>query len=253
MLAELQRALKELNNVESVGVGYDIGTDIRFRGLVREMCRDRKILLTFREIWNLYNSVKRTRRVPGDIAELGVFSGGSAKLICEAKGERSLHLFDTFSGLPANDHSINKIKSVEMKGGSLSEVKDYLAKYNNVYFYEGIFPGSAIKLKKQSPSFSFVHLEADIYEATLDGLKFFYPLMSKNGIFLIHDYRAEHLPGVKKAVSEFLKDKPEKIIELRGDMMNEYYPADQAIIIKRRSLYDEQTQNIIYCRQMMFG
>lgn len=211
-----------------------IGADIKFIKLAKQLClcRDKKISLSFREIWNLYDSVKKTRRVPGDIAELGVLYGGSAKLICEAKGGRSLHLFDTFSGLPANDHSINKIKSGEMKGGSLSEVKDYLAKYNNVYFYEGIFPASAIKLKNQSPSFSLVHLDADIYEATLDGLKFFYPLMSKNGIFLIHDYSVEHLPGVKKAVSEFLKDKPEKILELPHNVIAGFFLADQAMIIK---------------------
>lgn len=209
-----------------------IGADIKFIRLAKQLCRDKKTLLGFGDMWNLYDSVKKTRRLPGDIAELGVYSGGSAKLICETKGGKSLHLFDTFSGLPANDYSINKISSGETKGGSLSEVKDYLAKYDNVFFYKGIFPASAVELKNQSPRFSLVHLDADIYETTLDGLKFFYPLMSKNGIFLIHDYRAEHLPGVKKAVSEFLKDKPEKIIELPHNVIAGFFLADQAMIIK---------------------
>jgi hypothetical protein len=212
---------------------FIIGADIKFIRLAKRLCRDKKTLLGFRDMWNLYDSVKKTRRLPGDIAELGVYSGGSAKLICETKGGKSLHLFDTFSGLPANDYLVNKIKSGEMRGGSLSEVKDYLAKYDNVFFYKGIFPASAVELKNQSPRFSLVHLDADIYEATLDGLKFFYPLMSKNGIILIHDYSVENLPGVKKAVSEFLKDKPEKIIELPLNVFAGFYPADQAMIIKR--------------------
>ncbi len=57
--------------------------------------------------------------------------------------------------------------------------------------------------------------------------------MSKNGIILIHDYHAEHLPGAKKAVNEFLKDKPEKIIELPRNVIAGFFPADQALIIKQ--------------------
>ena len=34
------------------------------------------------------------------MAEVGVYQGVSAKLICEAKGDKELHLFDTFEGLP---------------------------------------------------------------------------------------------------------------------------------------------------------
>ena len=34
------------------------------------------------------------------MAEVGVYQGVSAKLICEAKGDKELHVFDTFEGLP---------------------------------------------------------------------------------------------------------------------------------------------------------
>ena len=41
-------------------------------------------------------AVKATRKLSGDIAEVGVYRGGSAMIICEAKGNKKLHLFDTF-------------------------------------------------------------------------------------------------------------------------------------------------------------
>ena len=41
------------------------------------------------------------RRVEGDFAELGVYQGGSARLIHHYAPERVLHLFDTFSGFDA--------------------------------------------------------------------------------------------------------------------------------------------------------
>ena len=42
-------------------------------------------------------SISRAQSIlEGDMAEVGVYRGASAKLICEAKGNRKLHLFDTF-------------------------------------------------------------------------------------------------------------------------------------------------------------
>lgn len=52
------------------------------------------------EAYQIHNAVVATRDVPGALAEVGVFRGGTARVICEAKGERTLHLFDTFEGLP---------------------------------------------------------------------------------------------------------------------------------------------------------
>ena len=83
-------------------------------------------------------AVKRTGKIEGDIAEVGVYRGGSAKLICEAKGNKQLHLFDTFEGLP--DLCEKDGASPFHKGqfiGSYEDVKNYLRKYSSVYFYKG--------------------------------------------------------------------------------------------------------------------
>lgn len=231
---------KIMKNASRFCMAYLIGCDVKFRRIFKELLNEKKILLNVRETWSLYDQLKKTAGLNGDIAELGVCFGGSAKLICQLKKDKRLHLFDTFCGLPKNDFSINKIKAGEIKGGTLKEVEDYLAGYSNIYYYKGIFPDTASELKKENLRFSFVHLDADIYEATLDGLKFFYPRMQKSGIILIHDYHVNHLPGVERAVSEFLKDKPEKVIPLRAArfrffarIFNRYYDTTQAVIIKK--------------------
>ena len=54
------------------------------------------MLLEDIEAYHIYMASKITRKVPGDIAEVGVYKGGSAKIICSAKGDRALYLFDTF-------------------------------------------------------------------------------------------------------------------------------------------------------------
>ena len=46
---------------------------------VRFQC---KILLTPIEAYNIISFSKRALKIPGDMAEVGVFQGGSSKLIC---------------------------------------------------------------------------------------------------------------------------------------------------------------------------
>ena len=141
------------------------------------------------------------------------FTGGSTKLICEAKGNRTLHVFDTFEGLPDLSSEDNKNRFyMGQYSSSFEDVKNYLKKYQNIYFYKGLFPFSAEPVKNNK--FSFVHLDVDLYEATLASLKFFYQRMNKGGIIISHDYI--EVPGVRKAFDEFFKDKPEPIIELSG-------------------------------------
>jgi O-methyltransferase len=57
-----------------------------------------------------------------------------------------------------------------------------------------------------------VHLDADLYEPILEGLKFFYPRMPKHGMILVHDYNA--WIGARKAVDDFFSDKPELVIPM---------------------------------------
>jgi hypothetical protein len=180
--------------------------------------------VTVREMWNIYNWVRRTRSVPGDAAEVGVYKGASAKIICEVKGERRLHLFDTFKGLPDTDSTIDTFKKGDMAGNSLEQVRAYLSEYPKLEFYEGIFPDSARQLAETPVRFSFVHLDVDIYSATFACLSFFYPRMPRGAALLSHDYRSFNCRGVKKAFDQFFADKPEPIIELWDT---------QALIIKQ--------------------
>jgi hypothetical protein len=170
-------------------------------------------LLSIHELYNIYWAVKRVAPLPGDLAEVGVYKGGSAKMICEVKGEKKLHLFDTFQGMPETDASIDVHKKGDFSDTSLESVRSYLAGCRNVEFHKGVFPETASNLPPET-RFCFVNLDVDLYRSTLDGLRFFYPRMSRGGIIISHDYRSISCPGVKKAFDEFLSDKPETLIEL---------------------------------------
>jgi hypothetical protein len=170
------------------------------------------MLLYDNEAYQIYMSVKRTRKIAGDLAEVGVYKGGSAKLICEANAEKPLHLFDTFEGIPKVDEIDESLFYRGQFSSSLEEVKNCLKEYKNTHFYPGLFPDTAKPVKDKK--FSFIHLDVDTYQSTLSCLQFFYPRMNRGGIILSHDYI--HAAGVRKAFDEFFEDKFEPIIEMSG-------------------------------------
>lgn len=181
--------------------------------LIKQVKKETEMLLGDNEAYQIFMAVKRTNKIEGDIAEIGAYKGGSAKLISEAKGTKILYLFDTFEGLPK---PTNKDKDNQFWEGqyycNLEEVKNYLKDYSNIHFYKGLFPSNSESIKDKT--FSFVHLDVDLYEATSKSLEFFYSRMNKGGVIIIHDYI--NTKGVKKAVDEFFKDKAEPIIEMSG-------------------------------------
>lgn len=182
--------------------------------LIKQIKIETKMLLSDLEAYQIYTYVKKSEKIKGDIAEVGVYKGGSAKLINEAKCDtKKVYLFDTFEGLP--DTGINDTKDQFKKGlyiGTLDTVKIYLKKYSNNIFYKGIFPLTAQPIEDKV--FSFVHLDLDLYEATIRSLEFFYSRLSPGGVLISHDYRDSE--GVKKAFNEFLSDKNEILHEPSG-------------------------------------
>ena len=70
-------------------------------------------------------------------------------------------------------------------------------------FVPGRFPESAEAQLTGKERYIFVHIDPDLYEPTIQGLKYFWPRMVKNGILMIHDYNSLQFPGVRKAVREF--------------------------------------------------
>ena len=62
--------------------------------------RGRQSLQTAYEQYFVYTFAAGCMHLPGIVAEVGVFQGVSARLLCDLKKDKPLHLFDTFEGLP---------------------------------------------------------------------------------------------------------------------------------------------------------
>ncbi len=178
--------------------------------LLQQVRRERISLLSTFESYTVYTLAKSQSRYEGDIAEVGVYQGASAKLICEVKGERTLRLFDTYEGLPDSSEKDRGVHRNGQYACSLESVQNYLKDYQNVHFHQGLFPDSAADVPEAK--YSFVHFDVDLYDGTLACLNYFYPRMIPGGVMLSHDYGI--LAGVEAAFTEFFADKPEPVIDL---------------------------------------
>jgi len=195
---------------------HKVTEDKRFLELFDRLQKHRTLIQSMSEAYNLWRLCAQSSKVPGDVAELGVYRGGTALLLGVTKGERQLHLFDTFEahgGMPRVCPEIDRHKAGDFKEARLEEVKRLLSEVPATHFYPGFFPDST-ETVPAGMKFSFVHLDVDIYQSTLDGLRYFYPRLSRGGMLVSHDYQFRQCPGVKKAFDEFFADKPEPIIEL---------------------------------------
>ena len=177
-------------------------------------------LLSGNEAFLLYSIARAQSRLIGDMAEVGVYQGCSAKIISTASGGTPLHLFDTFQGLPDPGHQEREWMRTGDYASSLESVEAFLAGHENVSFYPGLF-SLDIAGPVSDRGFSFVHLDVDLKSSTLDCLRFFYPRLVRGGIIVTHDY--SYFDGVREAFDGFLADEDEAVIEL---------PTSQAMMVK---------------------
>ena len=150
-------------------------------------------------------------KVPGEMAELGVYRGNSAAVLAHyarASGKH-LFLFDTFEGFDRRDlRSNDEGRPIEFEETSLNLVKSVVGE-DSVTFVKGWFPQST-PANVQHLQFCVVHIDCDLYEPAKAALEFFYPRLSPGGLLIFHDYANPSWDGIKRAVDEFFSRAAER-------------------------------------------
>jgi O-methyltransferase len=144
-------------------------------------------------------------RVPGNVAELGVYQGDFAKLINQLFPDRKLYLFDTFEGFHRSDATTDKTLayssgSQDFSGTSIDLILKKMPYRQQCVIKKGRFPESAAGV---DDVFAFVSIDADLYAPIYEGLKFFYPRLAPGGYIFVHDYNNDEYKGAREAVLRF--------------------------------------------------
>ena len=132
---------------------------------------------------------------PGCFVEVGVYQGGSASLLLDIAREqgRTLHLFDTFTGIPGAD-PIDRYRGGEFAAVDLSYL---MMSMPDAVFHVGIFPQT---LPYDLADIAFVHVDCDQYASYRACIDCLYPRMVEGGIMVFDDY--PFLLGARQAVRE---------------------------------------------------
>ncbi len=164
-----------------------------------------------------YADYMKGLKIPGNVAECGVYYGENAMFINKYWPDRKLYLFDTFEGFDQKDimsesnsykefddsifkNNPFKIEKPEML---IETVKSRMLYPENIEIHKGYFPESANRIDDR---FCFVNLDMDLYYPQLAGLRFFWGKMEQGGVILLHDYFHPNLPGTKFAIEEFERE-----------------------------------------------
>ena len=185
--------------------------------------------------YTLRQLYRQTAPLPGSVCELGCFQGLSsyqiAALMEEEQPVKAFHIFDSFEGLSEfKAEDVNTSVSAEVLeeqrkalACSLENVQSHLSRFPFIQYHKGWVPERFHEVENES--FSFVHIDLDLYEPILQSEEFFYPRLVSNGIMVFDDYGSIFFSGAKKAVDEFRMRYP-------NDFFLEL-PSGQAFLIKR--------------------
>lgn len=145
--------------------------------------------------------------VPGSIAELGCYRGDTSWQLSALLPDRTLYLFDTFSGLDPRDIEEEKKQFPDthaMPGrfadAKADELKLRLPTPDKAVIRKGWFPETALDLEDEH--FALAVLDAALYAPTLSALKFFFPRMSQGGMIVLFGLNDPMYPGAAKAVAD---------------------------------------------------
>lgn len=148
----------------------------------------------------LFDCLKRTASLEGDVAECGVWRGRTliamGLYLKQRRSTKTAWGFDSFEGfVGAVPHNF--------KDTSPDIVKEKLDIFSlsNVRLIPGYFRESFAVVKDRR--FSFVHIDCDVYDSYQECLSFFYPRLVSGGIILFDEYNDPDWPGATRAVDEF--------------------------------------------------
>lgn len=150
-----------------------------------------------------------TTNIEGNVAELGVYRGDFARFLnCEFPN-RKLFLFDTFEGFDDKDIRIDIDRGHSKRTQDFSNTSEKLVLSKMKYkqkciIRRGYFPGTANGLENER--FSFVSIDADLFEPIYQGLRWFYPRLNYGGIIFVHDYNNREYTGSAEAVQKYCSE-----------------------------------------------
>ena len=151
----------------------------------------------------------QTRDVEGDVIECGAYRGGTSLLLAilgRLNGiAKKVHMLDTFAGMPAPSEFDSARESGEFAPPEhwptvIRQQANTLGVDDLVEVHEGLFSESFPALAERELVLAFCHIDANIYQGTLEACEFTLPRMSSGGVMVFDDYNGLCDLGARLAI-----------------------------------------------------
>lgn len=157
------------------------------------------------ELWSLLPQVAH---LDGDILEVGVWRGGTGAILASAnkaaERPKTVYLADTFAGVVKStdkDASYSDGEHADTNSGIVQELLGRLG-LDGVTILKGIYPDDFPALAKHS--FSFVHIDVDVYLSARHIMESVWPNMPVGGIVVFDDYGFDTCNGIAELVDGYV-------------------------------------------------
>lgn len=125
---------------------------------------------------------------------------------------KKLWLYDSFAGLPEKSLADQSGAGQSFQKGELLVTKRAVVEKMSRHGLKNVIVKKAwfadLTDADLPPQIAFAFLDGDLYESIKVSLQLVAPRLTKRGIIVVHDYNNPELPGVSRAVEEFLRARP---------------------------------------------
>ena len=148
--------------------------------------------------------------VPGDYVEFGCYAGDTSLMLAEilVGSEKKLYLYDSFEGLPEKSSQDASDAGRDFVKGALAvSKKDVKARFLRAGLMVPVIKKAwfnELTSEDVPDKIAFAFLDGDLYESIRDSLRLVEGKMAEKAVIIVHDYANPALPGVAKAVDEWM-------------------------------------------------
>jgi predicted O-methyltransferase YrrM len=155
----------------------------------------------------------QARGAAGDVIECGAYRGATSLLLAllgRLNGlPQKVLVLDTFAGMPAVaaydlGRSAGEFRPPPDQVELIRRQAEALGVGDRVEPHKGLFADTFAVLAPRGPRFAFVHIDANIYQGTLDACAFTLPRLAPGGLVVFDDYNGVCDLGARLAIDEHL-------------------------------------------------
>lgn len=184
-------------------------------------------------LWRLHTicwAAQHCKNIPGDFVECGVYLGFSMSVLAEyldfATLNKTLYLYDTFTGIPEHYNSENRSNlQYEKQPDIYEKVIEKFSKYSNVEIVKGIVPDTFANSCPEQ--IAFLHIDMNSSKSEIAALEHLYDKLSDNGMIVFDDFGWLGYDRQTVAELEFMQKRGQHIMEL---------PTGQGLLIKSKNI-----------------